>query len=105
MFPEARDDGQCGGCRPDPAEFYLDARISVSVYYEDTWELEPSHFKTPEEWQRAVDLVKDVDLRRENHGEWLTLKNTLKRNDADLDWDGDWDFQVREPKPRVAAVA
>ncbi len=98
LFPETRDDGKCGGCRPNPELFYLDARINVSVFLEDDWDLGPDSFETPEEWQRAVDLVRDIDLRRENWSEWQRLKGQLKESHLDLDFDGTWDFVVLEPK-------
>ncbi|HVM33912.1 MAG TPA: hypothetical protein VM784_01035 [Actinomycetota bacterium] len=51
------------------------------------------------EWQRAVELVRDFDTRRDNWAEWSRVRRELEEY-VEIDRDTNYSFQVVEPKPQ-----
>jgi hypothetical protein len=100
-FPESRVDKRCGGCRPDPEQFALDAKIYVHVIAEDEITVSRQDWDGDDEsWRRAVELVQeDFDFRRDNWAEWSRLRRELEKYVA-IDYDPNYSFQVVEPKPQ-----
>ena len=99
-FPESREDRRCGGCRPDPEQFALDTKIYVHAIAEDEFTVCRAEWHGDDKsWQRAVELVRDFDARRDNWQEWRRIARELQEY-VEVDRDPDYSFHAVEPKPQ-----